>query len=182
MKKVLFVIATLALCMSANAKYWFSGSLGFNSQSVYGTDNKEKTQYFCPEFGMAIEDALEVGVGLNIVNPTALSGQQKFSFGFAPFLRYTFLNEGSFHMFVQGSFEYEVVSPSGYNYWNLGLYIQPGIRFDLSDQWSIVSKFEGLKYVHTSQAELAYPGPQKQNYFGLGADFSALSFGLVYEF
>ena len=182
MKKVLFVIAALALCMTANAKYWFSGSLGFNSQSVYGTDNKEKVQYFCPEWGMSIEDALEIGVGLNIINPTSLSGQQKFSFGFAPFIRYTFLNDNNFHMFVQGGFEYEVVSPSGYNYWNLGFNIQPGIRYDLASQWSIVAKFEGISFKHSSEPEIAYSGAQKKNYFGMGADFSALSIGLVYEF
>ena len=182
MKKVLFVMAALALCMTANAKYWFSGSLGFNSQSAYDTDNKQKVQYFCPEFGMAIEDYLEIGAGLNVKNPTDFSGQQKFSFGFAPFIRYTFLNDGNFHLFVQGGFEYEIVSPSGFNYWNFGFNIQPGFRFDLADQWSIVAKFEGLNYKHTSEPEITYPGAQKKNYFGLGADFSALSLGLTYEF
>ena len=182
MKKVLFVIATLALCMSANAKYWFSGSVGFGSQSAYNSDNKEKIQYICPEFGMAIEDALEVGVGLNILNPTSFAGQQKFSFGFAPFIRYTFLNDNNFHMFVQGGFEYEIVAPSGYNYWNMAINIQPGIRYDLAEQWSIVAKFEGISFNHSSVPEIAYPGINNQNYFGVGFDFSALSFGLVYEF
>ena len=182
MKKVLFVIATLALCMSANAKHWFSGAISFDNASLYTTDDKAKTLKFCPAFGMAIEDNLELGIDLSIKNPTAFSGQQKFSFGFAPFLRYTFLNDNNFHMFVQGGFEYEVVSPSGFNYWNFGVNIQPGIRYDLADQWSVVAKFEGFSFKHTSEPELAYPGNQLKNYFGLGADFSALSFGLIYEF
>ena len=182
MKKALFIIAALASCMTVSAKYWFGGSLGFNSQTAYNTDNKQKVQYFCPEFGMAIEDALEIGVDLNIKNPISFTGQQKFSFGFAPFLRYTFLNDNNFHMFVQGGFEYEVVSPSGFNYWNFGVNIQPGIRYDLADQWSVVAKFEGLCYKHTSEPEIPYPGNKLNNYFGLGADFSALSFGLIYEF
>ena len=43
MKKVLFAIAALALCMTANAKYWFSGSIGFDNLSLYTTTDKAKS-------------------------------------------------------------------------------------------------------------------------------------------
>ena len=36
MKKALFVIAALALSMTASAKYWFSGSLGIDTTLSLG--------------------------------------------------------------------------------------------------------------------------------------------------
>ena len=105
MKKVLFVIATLALCMSANAKYWFSGSIGFDNASLYTTTDKAKTLDFSPSFGMALENNIELGIGLGIVDNHYYradnSVQQAFSFKFAPFIRWTFIQDGNFDMFVQ---------------------------------------------------------------------------------
>lgn len=181
MKKALFFIAALALCMSANAKYWFGGTVGFGTQSYYDIEKNDRVLSFSPSFGMAIEDALELGVDLTIADPVK-NGQQEFQFAFAPFLRYTFLTEGNFNMFVQGGFEYGVVSPSGYNYWHLAFNVQPGIRYMMSDHWSVVAKFDGLYYKHFSRPEQMYANRSYQNAGGFVIDFSALKFGLVYEF
>ena len=35
MKKALFIIAALASCMTVSAKYWFGGSIGFDTESYY---------------------------------------------------------------------------------------------------------------------------------------------------
>ena len=186
MKKVLFAIAALALCMNVNAKYWFSGSVGFDNASLYTTDQKAKTLDFSPAFGMNIENNLELGVGLGILDNHYYradnSVQQAFSFSFAPFIRYTFLTDGNFNMFVQGGFEYKVISPSGFNFWELAFKVEPGIRYWLSDQWSIVASCKGFYFSHMSEPEVAgYPAELYKNKLGFGIN-TAMNFGLVYEF
>lgn len=186
MKKALFIIAAIATCMTANAKYWFGGSLGFESTSLYDTDPKEHVMTFSPSFGMAIEDNLELGVDLTIADEKWIKAggteQKAFSFGFAPFLRYTFLTEGNFNMFVQGGFEYGIYSPSGYNYWSLTFQVQPGIRYMMSDHFSLVAKFDGLYFTHESRPDELPPFGTFKNNVGAGFDFSDLKFGLIYEF
>lgn len=186
MKKVLFVIATLALCMSANAKYWFSGSIGFDNLSLYNTEEKAKTLDFSPSFGMALENNIEVGIGLGIVDnhyytsPTNV--QQAFSFKFAPFIRWTFIEDGNFDMFVQGGFGYKVTSPSGFNFWELSLNVSPGIRYHFSDSWSIQALCRGFEFSHMSEPEVpGYPAELYKNKLGLNIN-TAMEFGLVYEF
>ena len=158
MKKVLFVIAALALCMTANAKYWFSGSIGFDNASLYTSEDKAKILDFSPSFGMSIENSLELGVALGIYddhfyNDDLTTVQQAFSFSFAPFVRYTFLQEGNFDLFVQGGFEYKVTSPSGYNFWELSLKVEPGMRYHFSDHWSAVASCKGFYFSHMSEPE-----------------------------
>ena len=188
MKKVLFAIAALALCMTANAKYWFSGSIGFDNASLYTTDDKAKTLDFSPAFGMAIEDNLELGIALGIVDDHYYVGanksivQQEFSFSFAPFIRYTFLTEGNFNMFVEGGFDYTIVSPSGYNFWSIAFKVEPGIRYMMSDHFSAFAKCNGLSFIHMGEPEVGgYPGETFKNKFGIGIN-TALKLGLIYEF
>ena len=181
MKKFLFVVAALASCMTVSAKYWFGGNIGFDTESYYDTDSKYHSLQINPSFGMVIEDNLELGLDLYIEDYKSMRGQQVFDFAFAPFMRYTFLTEGNFNMFVQGGFEYGVHSPSGYNYWNLSFQIQPGIRYMMSDHFSLVAKFDGLYYTHESRPD-SNPGYTFKNNFGLGFDLSDLWLGLIYEF
>ncbi|MBR5706440.1 MAG: outer membrane beta-barrel protein [Bacteroidaceae bacterium] len=186
MKKVLFAIAALALCMNVNAKYWFSGSLGFENLSLYTTTDKAKTLDFSPSWGMALENNIEIGIGLGIVDnhyyKADNSVQQCFSFKFAPFIRWTFLQEDNFDMFVQGGFAYKVTSPSGFNFWELGLNVSPGIRYHMSDHWSIQAMCRGFEFSHMSEPEQGgFQGDLYKNQLGLNIN-TAMEFGLVYEF
>jgi hypothetical protein len=53
----------------------------------------------------------------------------------------------------------------------------------MSDHFSVQAKFNGLAFTHMSNPEVGgYPGTTYKNNFGLNADFTALTFGLVYEF
>ncbi len=188
MKKALFIIAALASCMTVSAKYWFSGSLGFQTTSEYNADENERNILFQPAFGMAIEDNLELGIELGIeenkyYRDASFNTQKCFEFSFAPFLRYTFFTEGNFNMFVEGGFEYGIVSPSGFNFWSLAFFVQPGFRYMMSDHFSIFTKFNGLYFTHMSNPEQAgYYGYTFKNNAGFHADFSNLNFGLIYEF
>ena len=186
MKKALFVIVALASCMTVSAKYWFSGSIGASNSSLYTTDDKARYLDFSPAFGMAIEDEIELGVALGIIDncyyTTPTNVQQCFSFSFAPFIRYTFLTEGNFNLFVEGGFDYKVTSPSGFNFWELGLNIEPGVRYMMSDHWSVVAKCKGFGFKHMSEPEVGgFKGELYKNKLGFNID-TAMQFGLVYEF
>ena len=183
MKKALFVIAALALCMTANAKYWFSGTISYDNKSFYDSDKNKGALVIAPSIGMAIEDALELGVELNISDyKNIYAGQdQRFGFSFAPFLRYTFLTEGNFNMFVQGRFEYGVVSPSGNDLWFLSCKVQPGIRYMMSDHFSAVAVMDGFYFIHRNDPAMKV-GDDFKNNIGFGINCAALKLGLVYEF
>lgn len=182
MKKALFIIAAIATCMTANAKYWFGGTVSFESKSYYDMDDKAHTMEFCPSIGMAIEDNLELGLDLWLGDEKTKAGQKAFEFCFAPFLRYTFLTEGNFNMFVQGGIAYGIYSPSGFNYWYLTPFIEPGIRYMMSDHFSFVTTFSGLYYTHESRPDVIPSHETYKNRAGFGVDFSSLNIGLIYEF
>lgn len=183
MKKALFVIAALALSMTASAKYWFSGTISYDNKSLYNSDNNKGILVIAPSVGMAIEDALELGIEFDITDYKYIyAGQnQRFGFSFAPLLRYTFLTEGNFNMFVQGRFEYGVVSPSGNDLWFLSFKVQPGIRYMMSDHFSAVATLDGFYFTHRNDPVMKV-GDDFKNNVGFGIDCAALKLGLVYEF
>ena len=89
MKKALFIIAALASCMTVSAKYWFSGSLGFDGTSKYDLDEKDHSFFFSPTVGMEIEDNLSIALEVGL-NDNKWLGQKTTEFSFSPFVRWTF--------------------------------------------------------------------------------------------
>jgi len=182
MKKFLFVIAALATCMTANAKYWFSGSFYYNSTSYYTTDSKDHQFEFSPSVGLEIEDNLSVAAEIGLIDSKA-NGQKITQFYFAPYLRWEFFREGDFSLFLDGGFNYAVTSPAGFDFWEFSLFAQPGIRYDLSEHFALATLFNGLTWNHESEPGIAgYPGGNYKNGFALGADTWNLKFSLIYEF
>lgn len=183
MKKALFVIAALALSMTASAKYWFSGTISYDNKSLYNNDNNKGALVIAPSVGMAFEDNLELGLDLNIANYSNYYKAKQFWLSFAPYLRYTFLHEGDFNMFVQGGVEYGIVSPEGNKAWHFTFQIQPGIRYMMSDHWSAVAVLNGFYFTHCNNPEDPINTPNTfKNNIGFDIDFTALKLGLVYEF
>ena len=182
MKKALFIIAALASCMTVSAKYWFGGSIGFDTESYYYNDNKYHLFEFSPMVGMAIEDNLDLGLQFTVQDLKYSDGQKEFTFNFAPFLRYTFFNEGNFSMFVDGGFEYGICSPSGYNWWHVGAFASPGIKYAMSDHFRLEALFWGLYYEHQNNPDSQPRYPTCKNNGGLGFNFEDLQISLVYEF
>lgn len=194
MKKFLFAVAALATSLTASAQLWVGGSLGFGNQSYWNAEDTETTWSFAPTVGYALDDALEVGLEFGI-NGSKIADDKSFGLSIAPFARYTFLSEGDFSLFVQGKIKY------GYNKkessysttsggvtttvtsevkgWNFGCYIQPGIKYALTDNFSIVSTFGSLYFYHNDPEKAG--GATGQNSFGLSLT-SGLSFGLFYTF
>jgi long-subunit fatty acid transport protein len=182
MKKVLFAIAAMAACVSASAQLWVSGGVEYHgaaitNESTYGDDKAKTTWNFNPAIGYALDDALEVGLELNL-NGTSKDDKSTFDFKIAPFARYTFLSEGAFSMFLQGSIDF--YSYSGKNPeikgQRFGASIKPGIKYILTDNFAIAATFGDLSYRHTDK-----DGSSDQNRFNCSIG-SNLSFQLVYSF
>lgn len=180
MKKLLFVIAALASCMTVSAKYWISGSVGFSGVSEYDSDLKNHDLVFSPSIGAELEDNLSIGLNLTI-RDTKINGGQITQVRFSPFFRWTFLEEGKFSMFLDQGFSYRIFSPSGYNYWEFGVFASPGVRYDMSDHFAIAAQFQGLYFGHENRPDID-PGNTYKNSYGLAATLSDLSFSLIYEF
>jgi len=180
MKKVLFAIAAMAACVSASAQLWLGGVVGFGNTSYYTEGAKSSTQWrFAPTVGYALDDKLDVGLKLDL---QGTSGDTKYtSIGIKPFVRYTFFSAGDFSFFADGQV--------GYNYnkygdgdgtWNFVVSVNPGIKYQLSEHFTVAGMLygEGLFFRH-------YKEPADKtgtsNQFGLECG-SSLNFGLFYTF
>lgn len=179
MKKVLFAIAAMVACVTANAQLWVSGSASISNQSRWNDDKAATSWKISPLIGYALDDALEVGLGLHLYG-YGKDDNSEFDFGIAPFARYTLLSEGDFSMFVQGFVEFYSNSEKNPDLKgkNFGLGIEPGIKYTLTDNFAIVATFGGLTYYHYDLTEF---GNRRQNEYYCGL-FSTLNFGLVYSF
>lgn len=179
MKKVLFAIAAMAACMSANAQLWISGGASVSNDSEWN-DDKSATQWnITPAIGYALDDALEVGLELN------LEGYKKdetsrFNFKISPFARYTFFTDGDFSMFLQGNIDFANYSQKSPDRKGqvFGVSIKPGVKYALTDNFAMVATVGKLYWTHEDRTEYYY---NDQNSFGVGVG-SNLSFSLVYSF
>ena len=180
MKKVLFAIAALATSLTASAQFWIGGSLNLQNQSYWNNDDALTSWGITPSVGYALDDALEVGLDFGIQGRSQ-GKADVLQLDIAPFARYTFFSDGDFSMFLQGNIAYEynktkVVAES--KSWRFGVSIQPGIKYALTDQFSLVAKLGGLYFNHYDP-----DSPSTANQNGFGLTFSTgVSFGLVYSF
>ncbi|MBR5934855.1 MAG: porin family protein [Bacteroidaceae bacterium] len=173
MKKFLFVVATLATCMTASAQFWVGGSFNFSTNSV--KDGDATTSWgISPEVGYALDDQIEVGLGCGI-GGTKVGDAKTTNFQIAPFARYTFFSEGNFSIFGQAkvAFNYNKVGDDGTS--NFGVAIQPGVKYAVSEKFSFVALLgQGLYFTSYSD------GNTKSDF---GVDFKdKLSLGIVYSF
>lgn len=185
MKKILFVIAAVASCMTANAQFWVSGSVGVSNSSSYNSDDTRTNWNFNPSVGYALDDALEVGLGLGI-GGSSYADDKSFDFSISPFLRYTFLSDGDFSMFLQGNLfldhqkqKYVIAGDETVDKdTEYGISIRPGIKYTLTDKFAIVATLGGLYFNHTKEPD---PSVGPKNNIGLDIN-TGLDFGLVYSF
>lgn len=181
MKKILFAIAALATSMAASAQVWVGGVVGFENESFYTEGSNSYTSWRIePTVGYALSDNLEVGLGFG-VSGTKQGDTKSTKFNIQPFVRYTFFSAGDFSMFADGKV--------GYNYskygdadgtWDFGINIKPGIKYQLTENFSIVGQLygDGLYFKQYKEPETK---TGTKNQFGLECG-TGLSFGLYYTF
>lgn len=178
MKKFLFVVAALATSLAASAQLWVAGGVNVGSSRSWGDDKSTTTWGISPSIGYALDDALEVGLNFGL-NGSSYDDASRFGFDIAPFVRYTFLSEGDFSLFVEGEvgYTYSKIKDADNASWAFGAKIQPGIKYAFTDHFAMVAKMGGLYFDHNDPAV----GGGLQNKFGLNFN-TDLKFGLVYSF
>lgn len=194
MKKILMtmVAAFAAVSMNAQNDMYVGGSLGFSTTS-YDGNNMGNTFKILPEVGMKLDENWGIGVVVGYSNTkrtkeaTGTVDLNSNAFTIAPYVRYTAFTFGNVNIFADGIFQYvsgnDESAKAGsavdnkYNTW--GLAIQPGVAYNISDNFSLVAKFGSLVGYSSYKPD----GGEATNTFSLlDLKTTGLSFGFYYNF
>lgn len=159
MKKILMTIAAAFVAVNMNAQYYIGGSIGFQTKTTPAATTEVTSSGFtlAPEIGMALDDTKSIGIILNYnstKNETkyvgAASGTPSVeatvtNIQLRPYLRYQVLEYGKANIFVDGgallAFQSQKDMKAGMD---LGLFLSPGISFDINDKWSIAAHINDI--------------------------------------
>ena len=184
MKKIFMTLAAAVVAVSASAQVWVGGELGFSSNHVNGNDDSDKTFTIAPEIGYDLDENLSVAIklGYSYAGTRSIIGNDYNNvnaYTINPYARYTFVKVGNFSAFVDGGIHYTTLHVQGAenNFNQMGVAVNPGIAYAVSDKVTLVSHLgDGLYYNHTWLKD-AY----RSNNFGLDL-FNGISFGAYYNF
>ena len=206
MKKILMTLVAAFVSVSMSAQYYVGGGVGFltgtttNEVTTAGiktsTDLKSNGFSIVPEIGMKLDNKMAIGVELGYANskseynPTTTYKVNEFEI--APYFRYTLATWGNLSLFTDAQFRVltgkETIETTGaadvetkVNEW--GLFIIPGISYQLNDKFNFVAKLgSGLGYANTKRENESTNVVRKTSDLGLSANSLGLTFGMYYNF
>lgn len=206
MKKILMTLVAAFVSVSMSAQYYVGGGVGFrtgtttNEVTTAGiktsTDLKSNGFSIVPEIGMKLDNKMAIGVALAYANskseynPTTTYKVNEFEI--APYFRYTLATWGNLSLFTDAQFRVltgkETIETTGaadvetkINEW--GLFIIPGISYQLNDKFNFVAKLgSGLGYANTKRENESTNVVRKTSDLGLSANSLGLTFGMYYNF
>ena len=206
MKKILMTLVAAFVSVSMSAQYYVGGGVGFrtgtttNEVTTAGiktsTDLKSNGFSIVPEIGMKLDNKMAIGVELGYANskseynPTTTYKVNDFEI--APYFRYTLATWGNLSLFTDAQFRVltgkETIETTGaadvetkVNEW--GLFIIPGISYQLNDKFNFVAKLgSGLGYANTKRENESTNVVRKTSDLGLSANSLGLTFGMYYNF
>ena len=154
--KKLFLSAILAIAgfVSAQAQVYVGGSVGVWCDNS-GPKN-ETTWNVLPEVGYYFNDKWAAGieVGFSGGHLQDWEGDNAFAFRFNPYARYSFFNNDKVDLFCEGAIGVAIGnhnSRSEVTGWKdsetaFSIGLRPGIKINLTDNWSLISKLGFLGY------------------------------------
>lgn len=170
MRKVILsvLLSTIALCTSA--QIWVGGNIGFNVRTTQ-PGNKSTTSFSIqPEVGLSLDENWDAAMRLSF---TSVS-DNKTTFSFSPYARYTFTALKNFSFLVDGGFEVGSSKPSNksanFLFW---IGIRPGIKFAVTENVTVVTHIASFGYRSVAN---------EYNQVGLNVDNTLLSFGMYWGF
>ena len=204
MKKIMMTMAALAVAVTMNAQVYIGGNIGFNSSKdkTNPTDEQTITGFSIqPEIGYQLDDKFGVGIVLGYghnkvkhegnIEGIAYSADVKSSaFLIKPYLRYQCFTAGKFNVFVDGGLNFKTVSRDNMkNEMDFGLFVSPGIAYNVNEKWSIVAHLNDmfkLGYHKDAVADIA-GAPDAPTSFNVGLasggfNVGTLTFGVYYNF
>ena len=217
MKKIMMTLAAVAVAATMNAQMYIGGTVGYGSTvSKTSTIETTRNQFtIAPEWGMAIDDKLGVGVAFAYTtgsveskwigdgaDPAAVRTKPSSStVALRPYLRYQAFQVGKLNVFVDGGVNFAIskdkevgIDQNGKIYDNkagmdLGLFVTPGIAYNVNDKWSIVAKLNDMFAFTYSKGQVAdldgTPDAPTSISAGLstgGFTSGSLTFGVYYNF
>jgi hypothetical protein len=210
MKKIMMTLAAVCVAATMNAQGYIGGSLAFSSNTEKGTtvqgsgpfDVTTSAFAIAPEIGYNLDDKMSIGLAFGFGtakrsydykgNGTNISIDDVTSstVTLKPYLRYQVLTFGKANIFVDGGVNFGLQSAKDMKpAMDLGLFVTPGISFDVNDKWAIVAKLDDMFSFgyHKSQVPDVdnAPDPDTSIKAGLstgGFNVGSLSFGVFYKF
>lgn len=212
MKKFLMTIAAAFAATTMSAQMYVGGTIGYDNSTAKTSASEVTTNKFSinPEVGMALDDKLGVGIILTFEtgsketkytngDPTTKPSTTKF--GLKPYARYQMFKAGKCNIFMDGGVDFSIDKDKEVAYdangnaidnkagMNLGLFLAPGIAYNVNEKWSIVAKIDDmftLGYGKGQVPDVAGAPDAPTNFsakLASGAfSFGGLRFGIYYNF
>jgi len=204
MKKVLLMAAFAVASLAANAQSYVGGTIGFqnNKNNSATTENTVTGFTINPEFGTALNEkwgiGIELGFGYNknkteyvgTAAGTASDESSTTRFQIKPYARYQALKWGMANIFVDGGLNFGLNKAKDMKAaMDLGLFVSPGVAFNVSESWSIVARltdFFTFNFAKSAVPDVAgAPDAPTSISAGLGTGkFTTgnIEFGIYYNF
>lgn len=182
MRKFILSAAAVMLCAFASAQVWVGGTVGYSSESYYRNLDKQNVAILRPQVGYSINQNWDAGGIIEFKNTETHADGNKFNFDVKAFGHWNFFHEGNFHMFLNADLGFGVLSPQGYNQKHLCFEVGPGMKYNVSDHWTLTAMFNGLSFTHYWRGDLDSYAHCQKNQFDLGVSGQALEFGIYYTF
>jgi len=193
----------LSMVSAANAQIFVGGSFNFSSEmpkTTAGsttTDGDRETNFtLAPSVGYFMSEKIAVGASVSYtLDRTKESGspetiESRSIFGIAPFARYYALQMGNVSVFAQGTlalgFGSETIKVDGTksdlgSIFAIGLSVAPAISYDLGEKLSLEARLGGLYFQHMKDTDETDDSYRTTNSWGLNANLSSISFGVIYK-
>jgi long-subunit fatty acid transport protein len=204
MKKIMMTLAAVAVAATMNAQGYVGGNIGFSNSTDKTSAAAEVTSTgfaIAPEFGYKLDDKMAVGIALGFgytnnkienttTNPTTSVESKVTTFSIKPYLRYQCLTAGNFNVFVDGGLNFASQSQKDMKAaMDFGLFVSPGIAYNVSEKWSIVAHLNDMFTFGYSKKAIpdvaGAPDAPSSISAGLstgGFNLGSLTFGVYYNF
>jgi len=200
MKKIIITALSLLLvgtvsfvnAQTKSGNMMLGGGINFSSTKVKGSDDKQNSFGFTPQFGYFVADNFVVGLGLSLTsrkteqgnNENKVSGWQV-----APFARYyKFTSNDHFAFFGQATIGFggtkstNTAIPDGPKTSDMIVAISPGFAYFFNEHWALDLYFQGLTF--ESQDPDKDNNTKDDKVTTIGFDVNSLNptFGVRYHF
>jgi hypothetical protein len=192
MKKTILITLISVLGMGiANAQIYLGGSVGFGTNTTK-PENGDKTTTtsfsFAPEVGYSLNSNFELGIALAIANSKTKFGNaedKSNSWAIAPYARLSVVEFGNFSVWGQAGLFVGGGEEHGLKGTSFGLGIQPVLKYNLSDHFSLLAN---LNFLNFGFSQTKIKDVSTTTNFGFNVDsydvttLGNISVGFVYKF
>ncbi len=182
MKKFILSAAAVMLCAVASAQIWVGGTVGYSSESYYRKLDKQTVAILRPQVGYSINENWDAGGIVELKNKETHAEGNKFNYEIKAFGHWNFKHEGNFHLFLNAELGFGMLSPEGYVQKHLGFEVGPGMKYNVSEHFTVAAMFNGLSYTHFWKGKQDAYNHCEKNQFDLGVNGEALKFAIYYQF